>query len=319
MKKISKTAILQLISVVLGAAMLILSCFFLNNIHKIYKIAAVLIFLSLSVIIPSLGDNHRTTIKILFVSLVFCAAVLVTYIILNETGILAKIKSFEHLKNMILSTKHWGIIVFLLLTIFQVVVLPIPAAVTILIGVAIYGPFWSFVLSTIGTYIGSFISFWLGRTFGKKLVEWMIGAEKTVKYADLIFEKGKFMFALMLLFPFFPDDILCMVAGVTGMTYKFFLPTVAITRPVMIAFTSFFGSGEIIPFSGWGIPVWIGLFVLCVALIFIFNYLKKHFKLSRGRLIRCELKCEAGREVSHCNKNQMTETKKESKEKRTKK
>jgi len=81
----------------------------------------------------------------------------------------------------------------------------------------------------------------------------------------------------MLLFPMFPDDILCMVAGITDMSYKFFIVTVALTRPVMIAATCFLGSGEIIPFTGWGIPVWIGLFLLGVGLFFVFNKIKNKF------------------------------------------
>ncbi len=253
-----------------------ISCFLLESENRIVKIITILLFLSLTVIIPTLNSVHKTAIKALFVSLVLCSVVLVFFLVLKLTGTLEKIQSFDHLKNMILKTKQWGIIIFLLLTVFQVVVLPIPSAITILIGVAIYGPFWAFILSTLGTYVGSIIAFWLGKSFGKRIVGWMVGEEAMKKYSRLIYEKGKFMFALMLLFPMFPDDILCMVAGITNMTYKFFIITVALTRPVMIAFTSFFGSGKIIPFSGWGIPVWIGLFLLCIILFLAFSKVKKN-------------------------------------------
>lgn len=282
MKNVSKIQIIQILSVILGIAMLVLSCFLLADVRSVVRVVCILFFLALTVTIPSLGEKYKSAIKILFVLLCISSVALISYLILSVTGILAKIRSFEHLKNLILRSKHWGIIVFLLLTILQVVVLPIPAAVTILIGVAIYGPFWSFVLSTIGTYIGSLISFWLGKTFGKRLVIWMIGETATEKYSNLIYRKGKFMFALMLLFPFFPDDILCMVAGITNMTYRFFIITVALTRPVMIAFMSFFGSGKIIPFKGWGIPVWIGLFALCIVLFFVFGKIKNKIMENRS-------------------------------------
>jgi len=277
MKKISSIEILQFISVILGIIMTVIACIFTDNLNRIARIITILLFLSFTVIIPSLKSIHKSAIKFLFVLLILFSVVLIGYVVLETTGTLEKIHSFDHLKNMILKTKHWGIIVYLFLTVFQVVVLPIPSALIILIGVAIYGPLWSFVLTTAGTYVGSIIAFWMGKSFGKKIVAWIIGDEATDKYSELIYQKGKFMFALMLLFPMFPDDILCMVAGITDMSYKFFIVTVALTRPVMIAATCFLGSGEIIPFTGWGIPVWIGLFLLGVGLFFVFNKIKNKF------------------------------------------
>ena len=74
----------------------------------------------------------------------------------------------------------------------------------------------------------------------------------------------------MMLFPFFPDDILCIVAGVTNMSNKFFIITNLITRPVSVFCTCFIGSGYLIPFKGWGIYVWI-LFVILLILVFLLS------------------------------------------------
>ena len=72
----------------------------------------------------------------------------------------------------------------------------------------------------------------------------------------------------MMLFPVFPDDILCMVVGATtNMTWRFFTVTNLITRPIGIACTVFLGSG-IIPFSGWWIALWV-FFGLAVLVMFI--------------------------------------------------
>ena len=79
----------------------------------------------------------------------------------------------------------------------------------------------------------------------------------------------------MLLFPFFPDDVICLVAGITTMSFRYFIITVSLTRPVMIAFMCYFGSGTIIPFKGWGIPVWIAIFVAVIILFFVVNKIKK--------------------------------------------
>ena len=158
------------------------------------------------------------------------------------------------------------------------VVLPIPEAVTILLGVAIYGATWSFVLSVIGTIIGSLISFMLGKVFGRKLCNWMFGEENTEKYARILSEKGRFLFIIMLLFPAFPDDMLCMIAGITPMSYAYFTVICLITRPVMIGLTAYLGSG-VIPFSGWGIPIWIAL--VCLLFVMFVVISKVRAKIER--------------------------------------
>ena len=77
--------------------------------------------------------------------------------------------------------------------------------------------------------------------------------------------------------------MLCLVAGISSMSYKYFITVICLTRPIMIAFYSFFGSGSIIPFSGWGIPVWIALFCLAFVAFLLLNKLKKHLFTKRKR------------------------------------
>ncbi|MBQ4535815.1 MAG: hypothetical protein IJA22_03195, partial [Clostridia bacterium] len=67
----------------------------------------------------------------------------------------------------------------------------------------------------------------------------------------------------------FPDDILCLVAGTTAISFRFFIITMLIARPIGILTTSFIGSGTLIPFSGWGIPVWIVLGILMIIAFYL--------------------------------------------------
>lgn len=274
---ITKTAF-----VLLCLAMLVLTYVYLGFLPSFVTVVCFIVIAGLGVALTAVNvEKHPVLYKLLLSTIVMVAVVLATYIILYETGVLETIKSFEALKQLILDTKQWGVITFIGITFLQVVFLPLPAAVTVLIGVAIYGPTVSFILSTIGTVLGSLVTFVMGKIFGKKLVIWMVGEEKTEKYAELLNDKGKFAFLMMMLFPGFPDDILCLVAGVTAMSYKFFIISIVITRPVMIAVYSFFGSGHIIPFSGWGIPVWIAIFCLAVLLFLLMNRFKDKFTFRR--------------------------------------
>ena len=256
-----------------GILNLTLTVMHLNHLNAVLYYCAVCAFSCFLVASVTIQDIQSPIYKFLSLLNGLSAVVLVSYIALYYSGVLAKINNVEELRKFVKESGQWGVLVLFGLTLLQVVVLPIPAAVTILIGVLMYGPTVSFIVSTVGTITGSIICFLLGKFFGYKVVAWIIGDEKTKKYADFINEKGKIPFIVMLLFPFFPDDILCMAAGLTKMTFKFFIVTVVLTRPIMIAFISYFGTGEIIPFNSWGIPVWIGIFVFAVALLYLINYL----------------------------------------------
>ena len=277
-----KNIITKSVFVVLCLGMLVLTYLYLRFLPSLITVVCFFFISAVGVSFTVVNvEKHPIIYKLLLSTIVMVAVVVVAYIILYETGILETIKSFEALKQLILDTRQWGIITFIGITFLQVVFLPLPAAVTVLIGVAIYGPTVSFILSTIGTVLGSLVTFVLGKIFGKKLVVWMVGEEKTEKYAEMLNDKGRFAFVMMMLFPGFPDDILCLVAGVTAMSYKFFITSIVITRPVMIAVYSYFGSGHIIPFSGWGIPVWIAIFCLGVLLFLLINRYKDKLTFRR--------------------------------------
>lgn len=279
MKITHKKLIANIVSVAVSISAIILSWLFLVNLHRIAVIVCMILFLSLGVLIPVLSFKHPVIYRILLFSLAILTIVLLSYIILDQTGLLYKFKDVEEIKKFIINSKGWGIVVFFLLSFLQVVILPIPSALTMVIGVMIYGPSVSFIVSTAATLIGSFLLFWLGKTFGRKIAYWMFGKEKTDKYSKILSEKGKGLFIIIMLFPFFPDDLICILAGVTSMSYKFYLISMAITRTLVIAFTCYFGSGDIIPFSGWGIPVWIGLFALMiVGMILVKKFINKKHK-----------------------------------------
>lgn len=204
---------------------------------------------------------------------VFTFVILLIFFVLNLCGLFENLSDMEHIKNLILSSGEWGIIICFLIQLLQVVVLPAPGWVFYLATAAIYGSGVGFLICYTSTVLGSFIAFLIGKGFGRKAVEWCIGKEDTEKYSTLLNKKGKVPFIMMQLLPFFPDDILCMVAGLSSMTYRFFITTIILVKPIYIAVVCFLGTGYLIPFSGWGIPVWIGIFAvfLLIGLLYFKN------------------------------------------------
>ena len=131
--------------------------------------------------------------------------------------------------------------------------------------------FWvSFLYSYIGMVIGSVFAFYLGRWFGKRFLNWLVSDKETVdKYLSKIETKGNIMLFLMFIFPFFPDDLLCSIAGVMNIRSKSFILMQLFTRGVTILTTLLMLGGDIIPFKGWGIVFNITLSVLIASIFFI--------------------------------------------------
>ncbi len=207
---------------------------------------------------------------------VFLLIGLAIYVPLKLSGALNSIDSIEKLKEIIISGGVYSYAIFFALQFLQTTFLPIPAMVTTIAGTLVFGPYITCIISIVSVILASIFSFFLGRKVGRKLIVWVAGEETTEKWQKKL-DKGKFVFFVMMLLPVFPDDILCLLVGATTtMSYKFFIITNLITRPIAIVTTCFFGSGYIIPFSGWGIPVWIGLIIIIGVIFYLsFKYQEK--------------------------------------------
>ena len=130
--------------------------------------------------------------------------------------------------------------------------------------------------------IGSMFAFYLGRRFGVKLIIWLCGKNIYEKYVNFAKGKDKIVLTLMFLFPFFPDDILCIAAGMTDMKYWQFFVVMSITRPLNILIMEGALKGiASIPLTGYGIPIWIALIAtVLIAVVIAFKYSDKIEKIT---------------------------------------
>ena len=187
----------------------------------------------------------------------------------NTYQYLLFLSSVNSLKDYILSTEEKGVLIYILIQLLQVIFLPIPASVICIVGSIIYGPIVGGLYCCIGVLLGSYISFFIGKVFGYRIVSWIVGKDNVDKYASIIRTRGVFFLGLAFLLPMFPDDILCFIAGITNLSVKKFFWITLVTRPIGVICMAYFGGGHIIPFSGWGIYAWIGILIVVVALMTI--------------------------------------------------
>jgi len=164
------------------------------------------------------------------------------YFVLKDTGVIGKFSNVSELKEIILSAGVLSYALFALLQFLQVTFIPLPASVTTIVGVILFGPIKAFAISLFSILCGSFVAYFLGRVFGKKVLPWAIGDDKSEEVSTLL-AKGKIPFFFMMLFPFFPDDLLCLLAGVSKMDFKFFLITNIITRSIGLFCLCFISGG----------------------------------------------------------------------------
>lgn len=237
------------------------------------KLINILLYVVLAGLMFSLifgAKNNEKLFKMACYCIVISCIVYIGYFILKSTGVFDNITSLDAIKQMIKSTGAGGLFTYLGIMILQVVVLPIPSSITILAGTMIYGPTLSFLIGTLGILLGSLCAFSLGRFFGKKIIYSLFDKSNVDKYSSLLGDKGGGVLFLIFLLPFFPDDMMCMVAGMTSMTYKKFIGITLCARAMGVASLSYFGSGKVIPFHGIGLVIWgaVGVITLfCVVLV----------------------------------------------------
>lgn len=211
---------------------------------------------------------YKTALKILLVAFLLCLFFVGVYLILLYTGWWEKLNSVDKLKKEILDLGIYGRVFFIFLQVVQVAFLPIPSPLIVVAGSLIYGPFQASLLSLAGILLGSAMAFSIGRVFGKKVVIFMVGKENEEKWSKFL-SNAKYSFVLMMLLPLFPDDVLCMIAGLTDMSWTFFMVTQLVTRTIGVFTMSYLSAGDIIPYHGWGLYVWAFIGLLSLLAIYL--------------------------------------------------
>lgn len=196
------------------------------------------------------------TIWIAVLLVLIIAALAALYFWLDRNHYLEIFESMEALQAYVSGFGAWAPAVFILLQIIQVIAAPIPGNVTTLAGGALFG-FWPALLySTLAIFIGSLIAFGIGRFCGKPVVYKLASPQIVDKYLNVLASRQRLTLSLLFLFPFFPDDVLCLLAGLTGYSWGWFAVMILLTRPWGLVFSALIGSGSLVmPVWGWAILV----------------------------------------------------------------
>lgn len=193
--------------------------------------------------------------------------------------------------------------IFLWLLMFaQVTIIPIPAMPIYIIcnnidGVVANGNgisnlfsyqtifFCSYVTSA--CVLGCIVAYLMGRSGGKKIVKWMAGDEEEFdKWCHILNnKKGKSIYALTVLLPIFPDDLISIVMGSLKMEFKSYVLINIIGKLIGAFFINVFIrfpyiNDFFIADSSNGFPwmktiLYLSLTIVCIILTIIFKHYAK--------------------------------------------
>ena len=136
----------------------------------------------------------------------------------------------EQIRAWIEGCGVWGPIAIVLLTMIQAVLAPIPGQALQAVSGYLYGPWLGTLYSVLGVAIGSLITFLLARRFGRPLAVRLMGPQSMARLDDLVRRGGAPFFFLIWLFPFTPDDLACIAAGLTPMAIGQFMALMIVAR-----------------------------------------------------------------------------------------
>ncbi len=177
--------------------------------------------------------------------LLICSIVLPTLalcVFLWASGAFAAMGSLEEFRTYVAGFGVWAYLVYWLVQFMAVVLAPIPGNIVTLAGGVMFGTVPSIVLSLTANYAASFLVFGLCRLLGRSFAQKLLGRHSTNKYYELFTRKRDTFLFLTILFPFFPDDVICMLAGLTEIPFRRFALILLVAKPWGLIAASVLGS-----------------------------------------------------------------------------
>ncbi len=183
--------------------------------------------------------NDQKLKKIMTIITVITTILLVCFIFYG-----LKVGFFESNDVLVKQIKQYGLLgpcFFLLIQIVQVIFPVIPGGASCLAGVLAFGPLEGFIYNYVGLCIGSLVAFYISKQYGLPLIYKMFREETIQKYLKYVQSKRfETVFFWGILLPGAPDDLLCYIAGISGIDVKKFIMIILLCKPLTLIFYSCF-------------------------------------------------------------------------------
>lgn len=178
----------------------------------------------------------------------------------------------DWIKPIVESTGFFGYIIYIIIQVIITTLMTFVPATTFtftLLATGLFGPVIGFIVSAIGCFLSSMLMFFIGDKLGEPFVDWLIGKDIRIKTQERVSGRATVLVPFMLACPFFPDDAICMVSGLTKMKYWYFAICALLCRTIGVGVTAFLG-GDILNYSSFSILDWflfINIIIIDIVLI----------------------------------------------------
>lgn len=130
-------------------------------------------------------------------------------------------------------------IVYAVVQFLQVTFIPINSTPVTVAGSLLFDWWLCLILTLVGQIGGSVLAFWIGRKWGLKAVYKFAKQQTVEKWRGKMKGREKTTLIFMFLLPVFPDDLLCLLAGLTDMRYSTFFGVQVLSRTMAALWTIF--------------------------------------------------------------------------------
>lgn len=133
-------------------------------------------------------------------------------------------KDPERIRGFLASWGPWAPVIYILFQVLQVVFAPLPGETTgAFIAGFLFGTWQGLLYGLIGLGLGSILAFLLGNILGEKLVRRWLPPEFMQRFDFLMEPQGTLAVFILFALPYFPKDYLCLLLGLSGMSFKLFV------------------------------------------------------------------------------------------------
>lgn len=168
------------------------------------------------------------------------AAFIIILIYIRHSGIFSSVADLQHfIKNF----GNFAIAAFIVVQAIQQIVPFLPGGFATIVGMLMFGNIPGVLYSYIGLVIGEVGLFLLVRRFGSRFARLVLSEKNFEKFETTLQDHTQDIKKLLIvcfIFPFLPDDLTCLVAGMTDLSFREYLKIVLIFKIWSVASYGYF-------------------------------------------------------------------------------
>lgn len=168
------------------------------------------------------------------------AAFILILIYIRHSGMFS---SVADLQRFIKNFGNFAITAFIVVQAFQPIIPFLPGGFATIVGMLMFGNIPGILYSYIGLVIGEIGLFLLVRRFGPRFAQLVLSEKNFEKFETTLQDHTQDIKKLLIvcfIFPFLPDDLTCLVAGMTDLTFREYLKIVLIFKIWSVATYGYF-------------------------------------------------------------------------------